>query len=111
LHRLVCFTNIDSGASDGRSAQGRRAAKHERAVARSLCFAEESAAAGDYSEALAWLRTLEAIGETLPASYRAKREAWTAAIHQTSLTRRRATELQPSAEPSSTTLVTPGDRQ
>jgi len=111
LPRIVCFTPIDDGASDSRSAPGRRAAKHEQAVATTLRLAEESAAAGDYSEALAWLGTLLAIGERLPASYDAKRAAWTAAIRQTSLPLGRATERQPSAKPAPTTLVAPRDRQ
>ena len=56
--------------------------RHDLAVARTLRLAEESAAAGDYRDALAWLGTLEAIGETLPATYRARRAAWTAALLQ-----------------------------
>jgi hypothetical protein len=50
--------------------------RHERAVARTLEFAEEAAGRGDFPDALAWLQTLEAIGRVLPMEYLSKREAW-----------------------------------
>jgi hypothetical protein len=50
--------------------------RHERAVARTLEFAEEAAGRGDYTDPLGWLQTLEAIGRILPVEYLSKREAW-----------------------------------
>lgn len=50
--------------------------KHERAVANTLGLADHAAANGDYAEALAWLDTLDSIGDRLPALYAAKRAAW-----------------------------------
>jgi len=51
--------------------------RHQAAVANTLGWADEAAGRDDYHDALAWLRTLEAIGEILPEQYLAKREAWT----------------------------------
>jgi len=62
-----------------RTRQGWTAAreeKHERAVARTLEFAEEAASRSDFSEALAWLETLDAIGRRLPSEYVSKRLEW-----------------------------------
>jgi hypothetical protein len=50
--------------------------RHRAAVARTLGWADEAAARHDFRDALAWLRTLEAIGETLPDHYLRKQEAW-----------------------------------
>jgi hypothetical protein len=50
--------------------------RHERAVTRTLEFADEAASRRDYVDALAWLQTLEAIGHELPAAYREKRATW-----------------------------------
>ena len=52
------------------------AARHAAAVARTLAWADEAAARGDHGDALAWLDTLLAIGETLPEAYGRKRETW-----------------------------------
>ena len=49
---------------------------HRAAVANTLTWAEESAARGDYANALAWLSVLDAIGETLPDEYETKRIDW-----------------------------------
>ena len=57
-----------------------REARHERAVARTLEYAEEAASRGDFSEALAWLETLEAIGRRLPTEYASKRLEWRLAV-------------------------------
>jgi hypothetical protein len=57
-----------------------REARHERAVARTLEFAEEAASRGDFSEALAWLETLDAIGRRLPSEYASKRLEWRLAV-------------------------------
>jgi hypothetical protein len=55
-------------------------ARHERAVARTLEFAEEAASRGHLSDALAWLETLEAIGRRLPDEYVSKRLEWRLAV-------------------------------
>ena len=51
--------------------------RHQAAVARTLRWADEAAARHDFRDALAWLKTLEAIGETLPDHYLHMQEAWT----------------------------------
>ena len=53
-----------------------RGGRHERAVARTLEFAEEAASRGDFSGALAWLETLDAIGRRLANEYASKRVEW-----------------------------------
>ena len=55
--------------------------RHRAAVARTLGWADEAAARRDFHDALAWLRTLEAIGETLPDHYLRKQEAWRHRAH------------------------------
>jgi GAF domain-containing protein len=75
-------------------------AKHERAVANTLSWADHAAAYGEYAQALAWLNTLEAIGAELPEAYVAKRPAWARAYAtRAELERRRKRLLsdQPSA--------------
>jgi hypothetical protein len=51
-------------------------AAHRAAVANTLAWAEESAARGDYANALAWLSVLDAIRETLREEYEVKRLDW-----------------------------------
>jgi hypothetical protein len=46
--------------------------RHLAAVARSLGWARESAARGDYADALGWVRVVDAI----PDEYEAERQAW-----------------------------------
>ncbi len=46
------------------------------AVARTLQWADESAERGDYFDAVAWLETLEAIGDELPEVYEIRRRSW-----------------------------------
>lgn len=53
-------------------------ARHQAAVARSLSWADDAAARGDHTDALAWLGAIEAIGEQLTPEYHAKRETWQA---------------------------------
>lgn len=53
---------------------------HRVAVANTLGWAEESAARGDYVNALAWLNVLDAIRETLPEAYEIKRLGWRRAL-------------------------------
>ncbi len=55
---------------------GDPAARHQRAVANTLAWADEAAQSGRYSDALSWLSTVESIGEVLPDEYLAKRSAW-----------------------------------
>jgi hypothetical protein len=56
------------------------AARHDRAVAQTLDWADKAAARGQHSDALAWLRTVEAIGDHLPDDYQQKRGHWRTAI-------------------------------
>jgi hypothetical protein len=56
--------------------QDKSEAKHPVAVARSLQWADEAAKRGEHSDALAWLHVIEAIGDELPETYQAKRQAW-----------------------------------
>ena len=57
-----------------------REAKHLAAVARTLQWADESAERGDYFDALAWLDTVEAIGDALPEVYEIRRDSWSAQL-------------------------------
>jgi hypothetical protein len=54
--------------------------RHLAAVTRSLGWAAESAARGDYADALGWLRVIEAIGDEVSHEYQAKRREWRAAL-------------------------------
>ena len=54
--------------------------RHLAAVARSLGWARESAARGDYADALGWVRVVEAIGDPIPHEYEAKRQVWLRAL-------------------------------
>ena len=62
-------------AQPGQPLRGRRRS-HMVAVARSLNWADASAARGDFGDALAWLRAVEATGDLLPEAYQAKRQLW-----------------------------------
>ena len=64
-------------ASDYRA---KREAKHLAAVTRTLQWADESAKRGDYLDALAWLNTVEAIGDELPEIYETRRDSWSAQL-------------------------------
>ena len=63
-------------------------ARHLAAVARTLQWADESADRGDLREAIAWLGTLEAIGDEVPGVYEFRRDCWSA-----ELARSRAAEI------------------
>ena len=63
-----------------REALDRARDRHLAAVARSLGWARESAARGDYADALGWVRVVEAIGDAIPHEYEAKRQAWLSAL-------------------------------
>ena len=54
--------------------------RHLAAVARSLGWARESAARGDYADALGWVRVVEAIGDAIPHEYETKRQTWLSAL-------------------------------
>jgi hypothetical protein len=54
--------------------------KHRAAVARSLGWADDSAARGDHAGALGWLQMVEAIGDQLPEAYDTRRRDWLIAI-------------------------------
>lgn len=65
------------GGSRRREPTGSRVdQKHQAAVAATLALADEAAARGDYADALAWLATVEAVGDTLTSAYHAKQRAW-----------------------------------
>ena len=51
-------------------------ARHRVAVLRTLAAADTAALEGDYDDALAWLDTIRAIGDDLPAEYRSKESRW-----------------------------------
>lgn len=53
-----------------------REAKHFAAVTSTLQWADDSAERGDYFDALAWLDTIEAIGDELPEIYQTRRVSW-----------------------------------
>jgi hypothetical protein len=59
------------------------AKRHLAAVARTLQWADESAERGDVLDAIAWLKTLEAIGDTLPEAYEIRRDFWRAQLRRT----------------------------
>ena len=55
-----------------------RDATHRTAVTTTLGWADAAAAREDFTDALAWLDTIEAIGDQLTPEYKAKRQAWLA---------------------------------
>jgi hypothetical protein len=57
-----------------------------------LQWADESAEQGDHFDALAWLNTVEAIGEDLPEVYEIKRDSWSAQLAR-SLSRRKCPSI------------------
>jgi hypothetical protein len=59
-------------------------ARHLAAVARTLQWADESADRGDLFEAIAWLGTLEAIGDEVPGVYEFRRDSWSAELARAS---------------------------
>jgi hypothetical protein len=54
--------------------------RHRRAVRRSLSWAEEAAAEGDYATALSWLAALEAAEGELPPGVGARRREWASRV-------------------------------
>jgi hypothetical protein len=65
------------------SGAGYDAERHLAAVARTLQWADESAERGDPLDAIAWLKTLEAIGDKLPEVYEIRRDSWRAQLRRT----------------------------
>jgi hypothetical protein len=63
-------TQVASGESGGRET------RHQAAVANTLQWADEAAERGDHGNAVAWLDTLEAIGDELPEVYAIRRASW-----------------------------------
>jgi len=63
-----------------------REAKHLAAVARTLQWADEAAERGVNFDAIAWLETLEAIGDQLPEVYENRRAAWSARLRRARVT-------------------------
>lgn len=64
----------DSAAGPG--GRGQVDDRHSAAVARTLSWADDAAARGEYRDALAWLETVEAVDTDLPQPYAIKRAAW-----------------------------------
>lgn len=58
------------------------AARHALAVAQTRRWADEAAMRGDHAEALAWLKTVEAVGERLSADDEDKRAQWGNALRE-----------------------------
>jgi hypothetical protein len=50
--------------------------RHSAAIARNLGWADDAAARDDYTDALLWLGTIEAIGDQLTPEYHTKRQTW-----------------------------------
>ena len=59
-----------------RSRLGSTPERHRAAIARTLSWADEAAASGDYSTALSWLATIEAVEGRLTEDLDAKQRAW-----------------------------------
>jgi len=66
---------------DRRPRLGSTPERHRAAVQRTLGWADQAAADGDYAAALAWLATIEAIDGELPPGAGEKRRAWAATAH------------------------------
>ena len=77
--QLRCGTGAPQGV-DAAVAEPGAGARHLAAVARTLCWADESAARGDYADALRWVETIEALGDPLPQDYDTKRRSWRGAL-------------------------------
>ena len=55
-------------------------AKHAAIIARTLGWADAAAERGDWREALRWVEKVRSLGQTLPAEYETKRQAWLQAV-------------------------------
>lgn len=56
--------------------------RHRAAVERTVSWAEQEAANGDFAAALSWLAAIEAIDGELPEEIAAKRRAWEAGVQE-----------------------------
>ena len=54
--------------------------RHQWAVRRTLGFADDAAAREDWHDALAWIRTLEALGHQFTSEHLAKHTRWQQAL-------------------------------
>lgn len=80
----VAYPDPGTGGQAGTEfASGYHKERHLAAVARTLQWADESAERGDHLDAIAWLKTLEAIGDELPEVYEIKRDSWRAQLRRT----------------------------
>ena len=80
----VAYPHPGTGGKAGTGfASGYEAERHLAAVARTLQWADESAERGDHLDAIAWLKTLEAIGDKLPEVYEIRRDSWRAQLRRT----------------------------
>ena len=70
----------------GSGNRAKREAKHLAAVANTLQWADEAAERGDHFDAVAWLETLEAIGDQLPEVYESRRGSWSARLGRARVT-------------------------
>ena len=81
IPQLRCRTGAPQGVDAAVAEPGAGArAKHLAAVAGTLCWADESAARGDYADALRWVEMIEALGDPLPHEYETKRRSWRGAL-------------------------------
>ena len=104
----VSYPEPGTGRPIGRSAPDYRVKREDRhlaAVATTLQWADESADREDYFDAVAWLETLEAIGDEFPEVYEIRRRSWSAQLRASRVTDKTACSLKrsdarPCAEPS-----------
>ena len=55
-------------------------AQHAAIIGRTLRWADEAAARGDYAEAVRWVDTVRGLGQDLPDEYEAKQQTWLNAL-------------------------------
>jgi hypothetical protein len=80
-----------TGFASGSGAK--REAKHRAAVGNTLQWADEAAACGHHFDAVAWLDTVEAIGDKLSEVYEIRRASWCAHLRRTRATDEAARRL------------------
>lgn len=73
----TALTDAGRGTTRGRRPRlGSTPERHRAAIARTVSWAEEAAARGDYGTALSWLATVEAVEGRLPPALDAKQRVW-----------------------------------
>ena len=72
-----------------------REAKHLAAVATTLQWADEAAERGDHFDAVAWLETLDAIGDQLPEIYESRRGSCSAQVARPRNRRLKPVDVKP----------------